>query len=346
MWCHLAFNFLVTSAAFLLQTSYIKDPCRRRSRSRWGRPNPAMPLRRRDEWLISNDSIPAGRCWRKTGGDHSPPNLWIVQAVQFGMGIFVDFRVPSLLPARCVRMAWRTWRLGWNWDEVWLHKHIKTGTARKSNGGSTRSWKAVKVALYATRFLRRWRVGRAALWFPGRWNLAFHSELCGPGVSCTWRLHAMSKSITACCQWDVLEHALMVALQEKTLTSTSDDGSCAGKMSQRGEIQPAFLWKELSCRFSQDWIKIHPNIAMDIDGCNVVDGLRNHPHMEVSLGESHNGLRWTNRMAPWGPVWALRVAGLPSCEFLGLDDIDLHSTFSRRIALREVRCEEMATNTH
>ena len=52
-------------------------------------------------------------------------------------------------------------------------------------------------------------------------HLDIQFELWGPGVNCTWRLHTISKSITACCQLDVLEHALMVALQAKTLTSTS-----------------------------------------------------------------------------------------------------------------------------
>ena len=43
--------------------------------------------------------------------------MWIVQFVQFGMEIFVDFPVPSLLPSRCIRfrMVWRSWQ--WPFQE-------------------------------------------------------------------------------------------------------------------------------------------------------------------------------------------------------------------------------------
>ena len=215
-------------------------------------------------------------------------------------------------------------KLGWNWDEICAY--YITGIAGHGAAtwqhalGPTRSWKAVKVALYATRFLRvRQMTGGVRprlisrdveIWNPFELQLssrkAKHISIW-TSLQAQWARGQLHLEMACHVQ---KHHGLLpiwgfgactdgrTASENVDFNLEGDSSYCAGKMSHRGEIQPAFLWKERFCGVSAISLTMH---------------------------------RWD------GPRSTLSISNpeLPACSLLGLEGFGLHGTFSPTVALRE-----------
>ena len=328
-----------------------------------------------ERWMADLQQFDSCRQVVKNWSPASPATIcqqtmWIVQFVQFGMEIFVDFPVPSLLPSRCIRfrMVWRTWQ--WPFQEPKLE--VPTIYEAKFSGLCREypynMWPYMVQYVYfrvlkfrlnldETEVLegREGRVvrhqvpeqtemtgGGGPLQFPGMWKFATPVNSNFQEKQGIWTSSSSCVGQESTALGDCIPSPKASQLAANWMFwSTHWWSHCKRKR----WLQPRGWWQLCAGKMShRGEIFFGQQLSCGVSQHKIINLPQHHRGQRgwVML-HAHFQSRTTNLAL--GALGALGVAVLHPCELLGLDYIAHSGTQFLLASLREIKCEEMEWKT-